>query len=443
MEGIIKNIVVSLILGISIFVIINNLKAIKFNNKSILFCILGNMMIGVCGIYTQEFLTLPLSVMFMFIFLFLVSRSIYNSIMIMTSMYFISAISDAICTIILLNILKIDYIFIKEDIWMAIILHLMILFFSYVISKVIFQFFFRKKIQLQGVREVTLKNNIIVLIYVSLSLLLIYLNRVIYKYFFAGTSKRIVSINMSLIFVYFIFGFITIYFSSKNIKKQMTYDNRLKEFEQMMEYTDIIENMIDESRKFKHDYINILSTINGYIQDKDLNGLEKYFSDEILHEGAKVRDNKYFNLQNIRISGLKGLLSAKIINASSLNLEVNTEIIEVIEDISVNSIDVFRVIGILLDNAIEAAVLTEDKKFDIVIINNDDSIVFIISNSFLGRIQPINKLYKKGFSTKGKNRGLGLGIVKDIIENYPNILLNTEINNNLFKQELVVYNKSK
>lgn len=52
-------------------------------------------------------------------------------------------------------------------------------------------------------------------------------------------------------------------------------------------------------------------------------------------------------------------------------------------------------------------------------------------------------MYDEGFSTKGKNRGIGLNIVKDTVEDYSNILLNTEIKDNLFKQELVVCNENK
>ena len=49
------------------------------------------------------------------------------------------------------------------------------------------------------------------------------------------------------------------------------------------------------------------------------------------------------------------------------------------------------------------------------------------------------KIWKRGYSTKGKNRGLGLNIVKKMIDNYnSDILLNTEIKNNLFVQDITI-----
>ncbi|MCB2291741.1 GHKL domain-containing protein [Clostridium sp. CS001] len=441
MEGLIRNITISFIIAINIFIILNNLKAIKLTSKSILFCIFGNMMIALLGIYTETFYTLPFSIVFIFIFLVYISRSIYNSLIIMIIIYSIEAISDIVSAVILVKLLETEYAFIKQNIRGGILLYLVVLVFSYVISKIIYLIFFRSRVEIESLKKVTLKNDRIILIYTCISLILIHLKGAIYKCFFLGVCKRNVSINMIFIAIYFIFGFIIICFSRKMIKRQMIYDNKFKEFEQLMEYTDIIENMIDESKKIKHDYVNILSTINGYIQDKDLSGLDKYMNDEILNVGSSVGSSKYLNLQNIRISGVKGLLSSKIINASTLKLEVNIEIIEEIDDISVDIIDISRILGILLDNAIEAAVLSEDKKLNIAIIKNDDSIVFIISNSFLGYIEPIHKLYKKGFSTKGKNRGIGLSIAKDTIDKHSNILLNTDVDDNLFRQELIVYNK--
>lgn len=443
MGGITENIIISFIMGLRVFTIINNLKAVKFSGKRMLFCVFGNMAIALLGIYTEKFLILPISIIFMTLFLFYISRSIYNSIIVMIIIDSIAAISDIVTATILLNLLKSEYFLIKNSVWGGLLLYLMLLIFSYIISKGIYLVFFREKIEIQSLKKGTLKKNSIPLIYVSISLCLIYLNGAIYRWFFLGKYKRVVSIQMVFIAIYFILGFITIYFSNKNSRRQMDYDNTVKEFEQLKEYTYTIENIIDESKKFRHDYINILSTINGYIQDKDLDGLEKYFGDEILQQGLKIRNSKYINLQNLKISGLKGLLSSKITKASALNIEINIEIIEVIEDISVNNLDMARILGILLDNAIESAVLTKDKKVNIAIMKNENCIVFIISNSFSGYISSINKLYKKGFSTKGENRGLGLCIVKDIIKKYPNILLNTEVENKLFKQELLVCNKNK
>jgi len=357
---------------------------------------------------------------------------------ILTSTLFISAMSEITLVFILFNI---DYLLFKENKLMIMTAYIMVLFFVSVVTKGIYSISIRRNVKIAEI--ISFINNIIILIYIGLALLSIHINEKIYKYYFVDTSKNIIIMNVILTFIYFMLGFIKICYNKKNIKKQIIYEQNSKNLENLMQYTNIMENMIDESRRFRHDYINILSTINGYIEDKDIDGLEEYFREEILCKSLKINYNKLFNLKNIRISGIKGLLSSKIITALDLNLNLHIEINEIIDNISADIIDICRVLGILLDNAIEAAYFTESKNLNIVIIKIDNFIMFIISNSFSEKIQSVSKLYDEGFSTKGKNRGIGLNIVKDTVEDYSNILLNTEIKDNLFKQELVICNENK
>ena len=43
-------------------------------------------------------------------------------------------------------------------------------------------------------------------------------------------------------------------------------------------------------------------------------------------------------------------------------------------------------------------------------------------------------MFELGFSTKGRHRGLGLNNVKEILGKYDNVILETEIDNDVFKQ---------
>ncbi|KIE45275.1 GHKL domain protein [Clostridium argentinense CDC 2741] len=432
-----NNIITSLILLASLFIIIHNLKSNKFTNKKVVFFTLINIFINIFRLYSQNVLTLPFSVIFIFTLLFYISKTTNDST-VLTSTLFISSMSEITLVFVLFNI---DYLLFKENKLMIMTAYIMILFFVCVVTKGIYSISVRRNVKM--VEIISFINNIVILIYVGLALLSIHINREVYKYYFVDTDKDIIKINIILTLIYFMLGFIKIYYNKKNIKKQITYKQNSKNLENIMEYANVMENMIDDSRRFRYDYINILSTINGYIEDKDIDGLEEYFREEILCESLKVSYNKSFNLKNIKISGIKGLLSSKIITALDLNLNVHIEINEIIDNISVDIIDICRVLGILLDNAIEAASFTKSKNLNIAIIKTDNFIIFIISNSFSEKIQSVSKLYDEGFSTKGKNRGIGLNIVKDTVEDYSNILLNTEIKDNLFKQELVVCNENK
>ena len=101
-------------------------------------------------------------------------------------------------------------------------------------------------------------------------------------------------------------------------------------------------------------------------------------------------------------------------------------------------LDLCRIMGNLLDNAIDAAKESDEKVISLIMLKSGELYSITLCNSFKGEID-MAKIWKRGYSTKGKNRGLGLNIVKKMIDNYnSDILLNTEIKNNLFVQDITI-----
>lgn len=81
--------------------------------------------------------------------------------------------------------------------------------------------------------------------------------------------------------------------------------------------------------------------------------------------------------------------------------------------------------------------MSPNKFIHFAAITTDSEIIFVIRNSCPKNTSPIYKLYEEGFSTKGKNRGLGLTSIRNLIdEKYENILLNTSMKNCVFTQEI-------
>jgi len=95
------------------------------------------------------------------------------------------------------------------------------------------------------------------------------------------------------------------------------------------------------------------------------------------------------------------------------------------------------VIGILLDNAIEAAIKCEKPSMKVAVINKENSVLFVIINSIYEEVL-IYKIYEKGYSTKGENRGLGLYNLKQITGKYTNVSIDTIVENGEFKQLLEI-----
>lgn len=233
--------------------------------------------------------------------------------------------------------------------------------------------------------------------------------------------------------------FIILFFVQKEVNfkyKQIQLDN-------LKEYTENLENLYSDMRKFRHDYINIISTMAEFIEERDLDGLEKHFNENIYHLNTKINKNNYKLglLKNIYLPEIKGLISAKVIHAQEAGLNMIIDIAEPIQHIDMNIIDLSRVLGILLDNAIESAIKSTKKTVNIAFINKNNSVIIVLINTFEGEIPPISKIFEEGFSTKGENRGLGLSNLKEIISNYKNLALDTLIKENTFYQEITISNK--
>lgn len=234
---------------------------------------------------------------------------------------------------------------------------------------------------------------------------------------------------------------ITISFS---IIRQIQYKRNMREIENYYKYTLQIEKINHEMRKFRHDYVNILSTISDFIRENDMEGLDQYFHEEILpmQDSMQMNAIKINGIENLKVREIKGLLTTKILQAQEKNIRISIEVPETIEKIEMPIINLSRVIGILLDNAIEASEkIVDDPLIRIAFIKNeDDSVMFIVMNKCDTDMPRVHTLFQENFSTKGKNRGLGLSTLKELTDTTSNVLLDTTIDNNYFIQKVEILN---
>lgn len=223
----------------------------------------------------------------------------------------------------------------------------------------------------------------------------------------------------------------------------MNYSQRKQkeiELEQLKNYTERLEVLYKDIRVFKHDYVNILASIMGYVENADMAGLERHVKDIVVPYSKKlVGENESLGaLTNIKVTPLKGIMTTKIIDIYKYNLNHSIEVVEAIERIDIDILDLCRMVGILMDNAIEAAWDSHDKIIDVALINGNECVSIIVSNSMPIDMMPIHKMYQEGVSSKGLNRGIGLNNYKTLAQKYNNVLIETEIDNNHFRQILRV-----
>ncbi len=220
--------------------------------------------------------------------------------------------------------------------------------------------------------------------------------------------------------------------------EQIKTQAKQKALQDLQDYTHNLEAMYNSLRSFKHDYVNILLSLSGYIENCDMDELRDFFEDKIFPTKNLIDqgDYKLNQLGNISVLEIKSLLCAKMIYAHESGIDVTIDIPDRVDSFPIDTVDLARILGIFLDNAIEAALETETPQIGLNIIQNKDGVSIIISNCFRDNGVVLYKLKQKGFSTKSGHQGIGLSNVQKIISSYDNVLLETTMQCGYFMQHM-------
>lgn len=221
-----------------------------------------------------------------------------------------------------------------------------------------------------------------------------------------------------------------------------------KKYDELLDIMKSYENDIEEQRTLRHETKNEFATIKCKIQDKeDEKSIIKYI-DSVIGDKGSSNTTKYSKFKYLPSNGLKGFFYYKFIEAEKKGINVSVNISEQIENSFLKDIDtkdfknLVRIIGVYLDNAIEASYTSLDKKLGIEIYLIKDKIEIIITNTFNNDIN-LDKIGKESFSTKGKNRGHGLLLVSKILGENKIFEAKNEIKGNIYIQSLKIKNNSK
>jgi len=260
-----------------------------------------------------------------------------------------------------------------------------------------------------------------------------------FEYF---TSLVVVHIFILLARLAATIGFTVWFITFARKSKEARYELLRKEADQenLHRYTNAVEQQYIAVRKLEHDYENILLSLQGFIDGNDFEGLKQYFLSKVAGTSSTVTKSHFAlkNLDKIKATEIKSILAAKLMMAQGLDIDATFEANEDIEDVSVDSLSLVRMLGIILDNAIEAQAELENKKLYVGAFRWEHGLYFIIQNTCPPNMPAFHKLWKAGFSSKGENRGLGLANLIEIVKQLPNVSLETDIKDGDFVQKLII-----
>ena len=255
------------------------------------------------------------------------------------------------------------------------------------------------------------------------------------------TITEFLARNAIYLFGIVIFALICAFFCTILLRERAALKQKDSEQKIQQQYTDRLEQQQNAMQKFKHDFQNILTSIDGFVLAEDWDGLKQYMP-KVDATSAVITKSKlaFEGLSKIKPTEIKTLLAEKLIVAQNINsdISVTIDVHDEIEHLPVDSVTLVRMLGIILDNAIEALSELGKGQLGIIVQKRGGGGLFVVQNDCAEDVPNLRQLKQNGFSTKGHNRGHGLSILSELTNSLPNVTLSTSINDGTFTQMLIV-----
>lgn len=205
-------------------------------------------------------------------------------------------------------------------------------------------------------------------------------------------------------------------------------------------YNKTLKTLYDDIRAFKHDFSNIMQVIGGYIASDDMDGLKKYYNG-IFKDCKSITTLEILNPELFNNPAIYNIVSNKVLRAKELGIEMNVSVFTDLNQLNMKIYEATRILGILLDNAIEASQECDTKIINVEFLMNKSRNMQLIKidNTYKDKNIDTEKIFEKDYSTKPGNTGLGLWEIRQILNKNSNLNLFTSKDNEYFKQQLEIY----
>ena len=200
--------------------------------------------------------------------------------------------------------------------------------------------------------------------------------------------------------------------------------------------------MYDDLRRFRHDYKNILISLNSALDDNNIEDAKQSLH-QLTQSSNRIIDlptDVLGALQNITNSGIKSIVYQKISVAIKAHLHPRLEVVRPIDlTKTLQSLDAIRIIAILLDNAIAAAKNSTQKEISLSLFENDNAQFIIVGNSTKESRVDLELLAKIEHSVSiNSSHHLGLRNLKIILGHYPNAVNDRSSDHHWLEQKIVL-----
>lgn len=283
--------------------------------------------------------------------------------------------------------------------------------------------------------KINKRNKIILISNILIAILVLFMQIYLIVYYNDNLPSFIILINILSLISYFCVSIFSMI-------KTMNLEKTKVDLEQEKLSYKTLQALHDNTRAFKHDFSNILAGIGGYIETNDMSGLKNYYN-QILQDCNQVNNFGTLSPDVVNSPPVYAVLANKYYTADSLGIKIKLESFIDFNKLYMDIYEFTRILGILMDNAIEAAKECTVKQINVCIRNEPrrNRQLLVIENTYKDKGIDIDKISEKGYSTKEHNTGLGLWEVEKILKKHKNIAKFTTKNDEFFIQQIEIYNE--
>ena len=232
---------------------------------------------------------------------------------------------------------------------------------------------------------------------------------------FLYTAEVVVLI---LFLIFFVFNMLHMSNLSSNIAKTLRLEQRLEKAEQELLHANSMVRVADDLRGFRHDFANYINAMNGFVARKDLPGLEEYLRKLTINIVTAASIELAAEVKEV--PALYGVLLEKISRAELRGIHLNMCIL-IADKLDLgycSDMDYSRMVGILMDNALEAAGESKNKTIEFSIRAKRGMRVETTVMNSCDKEVDIDRIFDPGYSTKENPSGEGLHQIRRIQEKY-------------------------
>ena len=293
----------------------------------------------------------------------------------------------------------------------------------------------KKKLEINMSNNLSPQNRHYIIIISGLGCLLIYLNALEMMLYITNFPYSIFLVNIGSLVIYF-------YMAIKSVVRISKLEEQDMKIKSLESYNRTLQIMYDSIRGFRHDFSNFIQGLYGYATSENIEEVKKMCK-SILKDCQNVNNMGILDPKVINNPAIYSIITNKYYIAKQKNINMSIEVMIDLKEIKMESYELCRILGILLDNALEASGECKEKIVNVRFVKdaNANRKLVIVENSYNKGDIDVDKIFEKGYSTKkdtNNEHGLGLWTVRKILSKSRNLNLFTTATD-VFCQQLEIY----